>query len=348
MPGPTPAQPETDDGVSILLPFRNAESTLEECLDSIQQQTFQAFELLAIDDHSSDSGHRRVREQARQDPRIRLLTNPGRGLVEALNFGLRQARHSLIARMDADDRMLPQRLQLQYDHLNRHPSLSVLGSQTRLFPDEAVTSGAKEYLRWQNGCITAKQIADNIYMEAPFAHPSVMFRRAVILRAGGYRQGPFPEDYDLWLRLHQAGKQMAKLPHVLLEWREGAGRTSRTDPRCSRDAFDRLRAHYLSKDPLLLQRRGQLVIWGAGRRTRKRVRHLLDRNFRPMAWIDIDPRKIGNRLDEVPVRSPAWLERQKRKPLILCYVARHGAREQIAAYLNNLGYQSGSDYLMIG
>ena len=90
------------------------------------------------------------------------------------------------------------------------------------------------------------------------------YRRAAVVRAGGCRQGDFPEDYDLWLRLHQSGHRMAKLPVVLLDWRDSPARLSRTDPRCSREAFDRLRARYLAREPLLLngQRRNELVTGG--------------------------------------------------------------------------------------
>ncbi len=344
----TPAPPAAKTGVTILLPFRDAETTLAECLDSIAVQTFTAYELLAIDDHSSDLSASLVRQRATSDPRIRVISNPGKGLVAALNFGLEQARHPFIARMDADDRMLPQRLEMQRANLTDHPELSVLGTQVRLFPEEAITAGAREYLRWQNLCVTPQQIATNIYMEAPLAHPSVMLRRADVLAIGGYREGPFPEDYDLWFRVHHSGGLMAKVPHILLHWRERPDRTSRTDPRYSREAFDRLRASYLSKDPLLTRRFERVVIWGAGRRTRKRVRHLLDQGIEPLAWIDVDPRKIGNRINGARIHPPGWLEEQTPKPLVLCYVARHGARERIAAYLDMLDYAAGTDYLMIG
>ena len=333
--------------VSILLPYRNAESTLEECLDSIRSQTLVDYELLAIDDHSTDDSLALLTHYAAADHRIKLFHNPGQGLVAALNHGLCQASTPLIARMDADDRMRPERLQLQYTHLQQHPETTLLGCGTRLFPDHEIRSGLREYVRWQNQCNQADRIADEIYIEAPFAHPSVMFRKEAILRVGGYLQGDFPEDYELWLRLHQAGHRMEKLSRTLLEWRDYPTRTSRIDPRYSRAAFDALRAGYLASDPRLLSRRGEFVIWGAGRKTRLRCRHLLEKGFTPRAWIDIDPRKIGNSLQGVPVVAPHWLV-QGDKYFVLIYVANHGAREIIARELQGLGYQRGSDYLVVG
>lgn len=333
--------------VSIILPCRSAAATLGECLDSIAGQTWEDYELLLVDDGSSDGSRHLAERRAGQDRRIRVLDNPGRGLVAALNHGLSEARGELLARMDADDRMHPDRLALQLRFLQRHPHIGLVSSRVRLFPEELVQAGYREYVRWQNQCLSPQDIADHIYLESPLPHPSVMLRRRWVERVGGYRDGPFPEDYELWLRLHACGCPMAKLPEVLLDWRESAGRVSRTDPRYSREAFDRLRADYLMRDPRLLRSRHRFVIWGAGRKTRKRCRHLLERGFAPQAWIDIDPRKIGNRLQGVPVVAPDWLCRAPR-PFVLCYVSNHGARERIGGELEAMGYRRGRDYLAVG
>ncbi len=249
--------------------------------------------------------------------------------------------------MDADDRMYPQRIEQQLAFMEQHPEITLVASRARLFPEEMIQEGFREYMRWQNACLTPQQIADEIYVESPLVHPTVLFRRQPIVQIGGYREGLFPEDYDLWLRLHQAGHRMAKIDEVLLDWREDPRRVSRTDPRCSREAFDALRARHLARDERFLVRRDDFVIWGAGRKTRKRCSHLLERGFSPRAWIDIDPNKIGNRLYGVPVVSPDWLV-QNPRPFVLGYVANHGARDLIAEHLRKMGYERGTDYLMVG
>lgn len=333
--------------LSIVLPFRNAGATLAECLDSIAAQSFDDFELLAVDDGSSDDSAALVRARASADARIRCLASPARGLVAALNHGLDVARAEIIVRMDADDRMHAERLARQYAHLEDNPRLALSASRVRAFPEELLTDGFREYLRWQNACVDARDVAAEIFVESPFAHPSVAFRRDAVRAAGGYRHGAFPEDYELWLRLHHRGHRMEKLPAVLLDWREYAERTSRTDPRYERAAFDRLRADWLARDPRLLARRGDFVIWGAGRRTRQRCALLLAQGFRPRAWVDIDPRKQGNRLDGVPVVAPAHLAATPR-PFVLVYVTNHGARDAIAAALADMGYLRGLDWLAVG
>jgi hypothetical protein len=205
----------------------------------------------------------------------------------------------------------------------------------------------REYLRWQNACVAGDALRDEIYIECPITHPSVMYRRAAVLAAGGYRDGDFPEDYELWLRLVQGGCRMAKIDRCLLDWRQHRASLSRRDPRYSRDAFDRLRADYLASDRRLASGR-PLVFWGAGRRTRRRTRHLVAKGVAPCAWIDVDPRKLGNRIEGAPVVAPEWLGEQRPRPFVLAWVASHGARDRIAAALASMGYRRGEDCLAVG
>ncbi len=333
--------------VSIVMPFRDAADTLDAALVSMRTQTMPGFELLAIDDGSRDRSAAVVAAHAAADARIRLLGNPGRGIVDALNFGLARAGCDIVVRMDADDLMAPGRLDAQLRGLRSMPGIAVLGTRVEAFPPDRITAGFAQYLQWQNACLSETDIADEIYVEAPFAHPSVAMRRDVVAAAGGYRTGEFPEDYELWLRLHAHGARMAKLPVVGLAWRDSGERLSRTDPRYAREAFDRLRADWLARDDRVVRRRHELVIWGAGRRTRQRCAHLLGHGFDPVAWIDVDPRKIGNRIDGVPVVAPVWLDRRPR-PFVLVYVSNHGARDAIAADLGVRGYRRGRDYLCVG
>ncbi len=332
--------------LAVLLPFYNAAETLAQTLDSILAQSFTDFVLIAVDDGSSDDSATIVRHAMQADHRI-TLHQPGRqGVVGAMNHALRHCTAPICARMDADDIMEPDRLYRQYHYLQANPQITLLGSRVSLFPSEQIPEGFQEYIRWQNSCLTPRQIADNIYVELPIAHPSVMFRRDAIVQAGGYRDGDFPEDYELLLRLHQHGHQMAKLPEILLHWRDSASRLTRTDNRYSRNAFDRIRADYLACDPRLQQGR-PLAYWGAGRNTRKRSAHLISHGHSPDVWVDIDPKKIGNVVAGAMVVAPEWLKREE-KPFVLSYVSNHGARELISQELEAMGYGCGSDYLVVG
>ncbi|WP_298490454.1 glycosyltransferase family 2 protein [uncultured Chloroflexus sp.] len=332
--------------ISIILPIRNAATTLPACLRSLARQRFTDYEVLAIDDGSDDESPAIVAAAAAGDARIVPIKAGRIGLTAALNLGLALARAPIIARMDADDVMHPDRLALQYQALMAQPQLALIASRVVAFPAREVRAGLREYLRWQNRVLTPEQVAAEIYVESPFAHPSVMFRCDAVQRLGGYTNEPWPEDYELWLRMHAAGLQMAKLPRNLLAWRERPDRATRTDPRYARAAFDELRACFLANDPRLHSGRA-LVYWGAGRVTRRRARRLIERGFPPAAWIDIDPAKIGQTIWGAPVHAPKWLDRQPR-PFVLVYVTNHGARDLIDGWLAEMGYQPGRDYLSVG
>jgi len=329
------------------MPVRNAAHTLGACLDSIQAQSFEDFELLIVDDASTDDTVELVSARARLDARIHLQRAPGCGLVACLNAGLERARAPFIARMDGDDVMDPQRLALQQAYLRDHPDVAVVASRVSAFPAEALRAGMREYLRWQNACLGGDAIRDEIYIECPMTHPSTMFRRSTVIGAGAYRDGDFPEDYELWLRLAERGVGLAKIDRCLLHWRQTTSSLSRSDPRYSRDAFDRLRAQYLARDERLNSGR-PLAFWGAGRRTRRRTSHLIATGFSPCAWVDVDRKKIGNRLDGIPVMAPEWLAGRRPRPFVLTWVASHGARENISQALEGMGYRRGVDYLAVG
>ena len=327
--------------VSILMPVFNAQATLRECLDSIFQQSLQNFEIIAVDDFSSDDSVSLM--QSYDDPRIRIIKNKNKGIVPALNTGLLHCRSDYVARMDADDVMHPQRLQKQYEVLQQDDGITLCATQAKKFPEEIIRAGYIEYMRWQNACLSMQDIKNQIYIESPFAHPSVMFRKQRIIAAGAYRDGEFAEDYELWLRLFHDEHKMMKLDEVLLDWRESDGRLSRTSSRYSQTAFEKLRAYYLAKDARLQGR--EIVFWGAGRKTRQRAQHLIDNGIKPSAWIDIDANKIGNVYQQAKTHAPEWLCQCNTKPFVLNYVRNHGAREYCRAHLDAAGYVMGVDYL---
>ena len=333
--------------VSVLLPVRNAAATLSACLRSVAAQTESRHEVVVVDDGSTDATPDIVADAASRDSRLRLIRQSAEGIVAALNLGLAECRAPLVARMDADDRMRAPRLARQAAEFDLKPDLAVLGSRVELVASPVTGQGLHEYVRWQNALVDAAELANQRYVESPLTHPSVMYRRDLILAAGGYRAGLFAEDYDLWLRLFESGQRIEKHPAVLLDWVDVPTRLSRTDPRCSRAAFDSLRARFLARDPRVGGRKDGVVVWGAGRRTRQRVAHLQTCGVHVRAWVDIDPRKIGNVIQNAPVIEPAALANYG-DAFVLSYVANHGAREDIARFLVQSGRKEGRDWLSVG
>jgi glycosyltransferase involved in cell wall biosynthesis len=331
--------------ISVLLPVRNALATLPRAIDSIRTQTFCDWELVVVDDGSTDGSAQLLDSIATSDRRIRIFHTTHRGLVSALNAGLESARGEWIARMDADDESFPQRLAEQACRLESDPDLGVVGCRVEFGGDPCTAGGYARHVNWLNSVITPDQIALNRFIESPFAHPSVLFRRACVDVHGGYRDGPFPEDYELWLRWLEAGVRMAKIGSVGLRWNDPSQRLSRTDPRYAAEAFFQLKAGYLAnwlRAHVSPDR--PLLVWGAGRPTRKRAALLEFKGLSISGYIDIDPAKIGCRLQGRPVIAPSDLP-SCSDTFVVGYVTNPGARDLQRAILQKRGYQEGRDFL---
>jgi glycosyltransferase involved in cell wall biosynthesis len=331
--------------VSIVLPAYNAAPTIARAIESVRQQTFTDWELVVIDDGSTDKTADIA--AVTSDPRVRVLRRDHQGLVAALNAGLASARGALIARLDADDECLPCRLAEQVSMLNEHPDIGVVGCRVEFGGDRASKAGYALHVDWVNSFFLPELIELYRFIESPFAHPSVMFRRALIDRHGGYRSGNFPEDYELWLRWLDAGVRMVKLPEVLLRWNDSPARLSRTDPRYDPDAFFGTKAVWIARE-LARTAAGRVVwVWGAGRPTRKRAAHLASHGVRIAGYIDVDPKKATAAIGGtgVPVVTPDRLP-PVHDSFVLGYVSSRGAREWIREALAATGRAEGRDFLM--
>ncbi len=187
--------------ISLLLPCYNAARYLSDCLASLETQTLRDFEVLAVDDGSTDDTGLLLHAWAKCDARVRVLA-PGRvGLVQSLRLAAHTAEGQFIARMDADDVADPQRLQQQQSFLQERPDVAACGTGVRYFPREQVRAGALAYERWLNGLHEPAQLAQDIFVECPIGHPTLMVRRNIFEAVGGYQDYGWPEDYDLILRL---------------------------------------------------------------------------------------------------------------------------------------------------
>lgn len=328
---------------SVLLPVFNAEPFLVECLTSLKRQTEEDFEVVAVDDGSTDGSAVILGEWARSDRRFRVLERSHQGLVPSLNEGLAMCRGSLVARLDADDIAHPRRMELQVRALESDPDLTVVSSLVRHFPASQVAQGFKLYDQWLNHLTDHEAMAVERFVESPVAHPSVMFRKQRIIEAGGYRDCGWAEDYDLWLRLFEQGHRFFKVPRILHFWRESEGRVSRTDPRYSSDAFLKCKAHYFARGPAASA--DSVVLWGAGPNGKRLRRYLEIDGVKVKAMIDIDPAKIGRMIQGTEVMAPDELpELLDRRTIFVAAVASRGARQLIRDRLMSLGLQEGERF----
>lgn len=333
--------------VSVLLPVRDAAATLPAALDSLCAQTLSDFEIVAVDDGSRDGSAALLDERACADARVRVVRSGGAGLVAALNLGLAHARAPLVARFDADDLAHPERLALQAARLRMEPALDVLGCGVELFGDGGQArgnAGMQRYVAWLNGLVDHAAIVRDLYVESPLAHPSVMLRTARLRALGGWRAFDGPEDYDLWLRGARAGWRFAKVPQVLLRWRDSAARLTRRDPRYAPARFQALKLAALEAGPLAPGR--AVVVWGGGPIAKGWLRALLRRGHRVAALVDVAPRRIGGRVAGVPVVGIESV-REGRDALHLAAVGQPGARARIRALAASLGLRDGSDLIAV-
>ena len=329
--------------VSVLLPVRDPGPYLKDCIASLDRQTLSDFEVVAVDDGSTDGSAKVLDDWAVQDRRVKVVHRPGSGLVETLNAGLELCTAPFVARMDADDISHPKRFELQLADFEELPWVGVVSSLVRHFPWSGVGEGYRVYEEWLNSLLTPEQISRERFVESPVPHPSAMVRREVYESAGGYRDETWAEDFDLWLRLFEAGVTFTKVEKYLCFWREHAERLTRVDSRYSVENFLRCKAKYLLSGPLADRQR--VVIWGAGQTGRRISKHLLRDGAPVEAFVDIDPEKIGSTLREKPIIDFDEL-RGMIGPgtVVLAAVGSRGARALIREQLNNIGLREGWNY----
>lgn len=331
--------------VSVLLPVWRAEATLAEALADVRAQTLSDWECVLVLDGEEDRSGDIARRVAREEPRVRVVARPHGGIVAALNAGLERARAPIVARFDADDRMAPRRLEAEVALLASRPEVGVVTCGVAFDRADAAPGGGDEGMRrhvaWLNG-LDARGIRAARFIDAPVVHPAVAFRAEVVRAVGGYRQGPFAEDHDLWLRLFAAGVVFERVPEVLVTWRDRADRLTRVDRRYAEAGRRALvHGHLLAPGGPLDGRRA--LVWGAGEYGRRHARELIARGADVEALIDIDPKKIGRVIAGRPVVGMEALERRDRR-VVLAAVAARGARELIAQELTARGYVEDVDW----
>lgn len=191
------------DSISVLMPVLNGERFIKDALDSVLAQPL-AAEILVVDNGSSDGTLAILNNYLTKDSRVKVLHCTEKGVSKALNTGLALATGTLIARLDADDKMSPERLENQFRVMKDHPEVAIVSSQIIFINLEGVETGKSRY---PIGNLT---LVRNFLFRNPVAHPSVMFRKEIAERAGNYRpEFEGAEDLDLWIRMLNLGEILA-------------------------------------------------------------------------------------------------------------------------------------------
>ena len=328
--------------ISVLLPVRNGVEYLPEAIASIEAQTYSNYEVVAVDDGSSDDSWFVLQDWASRDERVRVFRQEPKGIVPALEFARSEATGAYLARMDADDIADPTRFDLQIQLMQSDSSLAICGCEIEYFPAEKVRDGALRYQSWLNAPATPEEIEKEIFVECPLPHPAFFMRADAIEEVGGYQDLGWPEDYDLLLRVWRSGGRLGKVPAVLMQWREAPERLSRIDKRYSLDAFRRCKVHHLvSAFPSAVN---GVLIWGAGRVGKGFSRELAQVGVPVIAYAEVSPRKIGQNIHGAPVLDADEALRLK-DVLHLASVGQEGARQTLRNLLSGAGYRERENFV---
>ncbi len=314
--------------VSILMPVKNAAPYLKECLDSILHQTYSHWELIAVDDHSTDQSKDIIFDYTRKDPRIHCLINEGHGIIEALQTGYRHARGSFLTRMDADDRMPDYRIEKMVNILAHQPK-SIATGLVKYFGDQPISEGYLKYENWLNDINLSGKQWQQIYRECVIASPNWMIRKSELDEMGGFNDLTYPEDYHLVLKWYQKKLKIVTIPEVTLHWREHSERTSRNSEHYAQPSFFNLKINQFIKTDL---RNQNLVLWGDNEKT-KLTAKTLNKSGIPFHQFNLHDFKKTEKLKNPQILVGVYPEPDQRKNL--------------ESYLSGLSLSEGTDWWYI-
>ena len=332
--------------VSVVMPFKDAAESISDCVFSIQNQTLSDWELVAVNDHSDNSTLEIIQSIAKSDKRIKVVKNNGRGIVDAINLGIKISGSSIIARMDADDIMKSDRLKTQFEFLFQNREYGVVSSLVNhVNVDGLKNSGFHSYVNWLNKTKSSKDISLNRFIESPIAHPSAMFRKEILYSYGLYRKGDFPEDYELWLRLLEKGVNFFKINDYLLDWYDSKNRMSRNDKRYKITSFQKLKAEYLktwlnSNVPP----NSSIDAWGFGKFARRQIKYLIKKGVKISSVYEVDCKKILNSRTELPIKHFKEIPKVGNS-FIIVLVGGMCVRQNVKNFLKSRNYKIGQDFI---
>ncbi len=297
--------------ISILTPYRNAEKYIRETALSILGQTHTNWEWILVNDHSKENELEAIADLL-HDPRIRLLENEGKGIVDALCTAFEVAKGEFITRMDADD-VMPDFKLTEFLRVLENGEAQIATGKVRYFSQtESISSGYLGYEKWLNERIDQQDFYKQIYRECSLASGNWMMRRPDLEQCGGFTGLNYPEDYDLLFRWYEAGYVIAGLDLVTHWWRDHDTRTSKTSADYAQKAFFALKINRFAG--LDWDSKRQLIVNGTGQKGRLTAKVLLERGI-PFTWVSHEPDKFPNGifghplvgLNEIPVCEKAQI-----------------------------------------
>ena len=326
--------------ISILIPFKNTAEFLPECMQSIINQSYTNWELLIIDDGSTDDSYNFVEQLTTKDSRIQLFKNDGKGIICALRLAFNKSKGELITRMDSDDIMYPNKLEVLSTNLIKSGKKHVAIGLVKYFSENGIGDGYSKYEEWINHLTKKGSNYSEIYKECVIPSPCWMIHREDLIDANAFNPNRYPEDYDLTFRFYEKGYECIPCSNVLHKWRDYITRASRTDPHYSHYSLLDIKLHYFLK--LDYDNPRPLTLWGAGDKGKTIAKTLIKKEIH-FHWICDNPKKIGHDIYGQELLEFNYLK-QIKNPQSIITVANTEAQKQIRTYLEKLELQSMEDY----
>ena len=326
--------------VSILVPFKNTEAFIAECLDSILKQSYSNWEAIFIDDDSDDNSFSIVEGYSENDSRIKVYKNDNSGIIEALITAYKYSSGSYITRMDSDDIMTTIRLETMVANLEKHGKKHLAVGQVKYFRADGLSDGFARYEQWLNKLTVEGKNYSEIYKECVIPSPCWMLHREDFEASNGFNSSIYPEDYDLAFRFYKADYTCIPCDKVLLEWRDYSTRTSRTHEHYAENSFLDLKVKYFLE--LNYDSSRPLAIWGAGHKGKTLAKILLKQSI-PFFWICDNPKKIGKHIYDQELFNFDYLA-ELQHPQSIVTVANHEAQKEIIRYFETKNMASMIDY----
>ncbi|GGW62476.1 glycosyltransferase involved in cell wall biosynthesis [Winogradskyella epiphytica] len=326
--------------VSIITPFKNTEAFIADCMESILAQTHSNWEAIFIDDSSSDDSFNIVKSYVEKDARIKLYKNKGQGIISALQTAYSYSNGEYITRMDSDDLMVSNRLEVMLNSLETYGKKHLAVGQVKYFRADGVSDGYAKYEKWINRLTKTGDNYLEIYKECVIPSPCWMIHRDDFEACEGFSPNRYPEDYDLTFRFYKAGYKCIPCDTVLLHWRDYSSRTSRTHEHYAQNTFLDLKVHYFLD--LNYDSSRPLTIWGAGTKGKTIAKLLLHEEI-PFYWICDNPKKIGKHIYGQELFNFDYLG-ELNQPQSIVSVANAEAQKEIKQYFETQNMQSMIDY----
>jgi len=322
------------------MPFKNTEQFLKECVDSILNQTETNWELIAINDHSTDDSFKMLKEYSEKDNRIKVYSNIGDGIINALRWAYSKCNGELITRMDSDDIMTKDKLSVLKSNLLKSGRGHIGLGLVNYFSENQLGEGFKRYESWLNALTKEGKNFEGIYKECTIPSPCWMVFKKDLDLCEAFQPNRYPEDYDLAFRFYLQGLKPIVCNTLLHNWRDYSTRTSRTHIHYADNTFMEIKSHYFLKHEY--DKNKNLVIWGAGDKGKTMAKKLIEKGIN-FYWICDNPKKIGKHIyDQEMLPFTALADIENTQSIIT--VANVIAQKEIRDYFEKLKYQPQKDY----